>query len=91
MTVYTGLLDEEIDGIPFVPPTGNDWEDVHPMFELVTIFGAEDDDCWCDLLLPDFRRRGGVCTHAYFRWQPGEPVARFDAFTPPYARAVSRG
>ena len=91
MTVYTGLLDEVIDGIPVVEPWGDALDDIRPMFELVSTYGAEDDECWCEVLLPYFRRRGVVCSGEAMRWQPGQPVARFDAFTPPYVAGVRRG
>ncbi len=93
MNVYTGLIDEEVDGIPIVPPDDvNDGERVRPMFELVhQLDSSEDGECWCDCIGPKFSRGGVVCSGEFMRWQPGEPTARFDLFTPPYAREVSRG
>jgi hypothetical protein len=48
-------------------------------------------DCLCTAHPGDFPK-GSVCGTGGLpmRWLPGDMVARFDAFTPPYV-AVSRG
>jgi hypothetical protein len=49
-------------------------------------------DCLCTAQPGDFPN-GVVCGTGGLpmRWLPGDVVARFDQFTPPYVRAVCRG
>lgn len=93
MTVYMGLLDEAIDGIPVVPPVDvNDGERVRAMFELVhQLDSSYDGECWCDCIGPKFSRGGVVCSGEFMRWLPGDLAARFDSFTPPYVAGADRG
>lgn len=85
MTVYTGLLAEAtdtVDGVPLTFISGSVYARPFMQFIRDNRISCRCEDPW-----------GPVCNDVpdSFRWLPGEPVARFDIFTPPYAREVSRG